>query len=304
MQPGWTKAAPTPKELEAAATAQAAASIVYFNKTATFPGERKIPPGWQEISHAKDPLGALLKTADAAHLVAPNGVEVVAFRGSIGKLTGPDWTENFKQGLGMFNPDSTPKHFAAAEIGRQLKGANVVFAGHSLGGGLATLAAELASTPHADGTVPPPAQCITFNAAAVTKSTFRAAGCPSRGGVAQAQHLVNDRDAVNRFVPGGKTHAFTGNVQSSAEHAETNVYQVKGGGSLKGKGHGIAIFESAQADGSKKFSLPIHGSAGTLSHAEFDQKIAARVADASLGKRLEQARGPLTIGARGPSLGR
>lgn len=84
---------------------------------------------------------------------------VIAFRGS---QTAEDWVNNLQQGAGM----DSASYAKALEIGKVIgrSDAEVVFTGHSLGGGLAS-AAAIASGREAD----------TFNAAGLAGDTIAAA---------------------------------------------------------------------------------------------------------------------------------
>ena len=65
---------------------------------------------------------------------------IVAFAGTGGSLTGPDWQTDFKQGAGL----PTRQYDQAVDFADKWKatdGNNVILTGHSLGGGLASYAA-------------------------------------------------------------------------------------------------------------------------------------------------------------------
>src|SRR5690606_8159536 len=98
---------------------------------------------------------------------------VVAFAGT-NPTQIPDWLANFGQGLGL----ETQQYEQARELGQLMDAAfgdNVIFTGHSLGGGLASLAAL--ETGNA---------AVTFNAAGLHDTTIRSTGLDPECGRHQA----------------------------------------------------------------------------------------------------------------------
>lgn len=100
----------------------------------------KFPDGkkWQVVDVNDDPKtgfrGVALKPVD------PNDKRViVAYAGTSGGLTGPDWQTDFKQAAGL----PTEQYKEAVDFANKWKavaGNNVILTGHSLGGGLASYA--------------------------------------------------------------------------------------------------------------------------------------------------------------------
>jgi hypothetical protein len=96
---------------------------------------------------------------------------IIADRGTQGGLWGPDWRNNFEQVFGADSQqyDEAAKVAKVAKVAKTIAvlpdfgqgGVNVVFAGHSLGGGLATLQSAITGLP-----------AYTFNAAGVNEATF------------------------------------------------------------------------------------------------------------------------------------
>jgi hypothetical protein len=98
---------------------------------------------------------------DAAIYTDNNGRYAVAFRGTD---QGKDWKTNLGQGLGF----ETTQYNLATQLGMQAKvafGDNVVFTGHSLGGGLAAAAMVATDAPG-----------MTFNAAGLTDKSMKRLG--------------------------------------------------------------------------------------------------------------------------------
>lgn len=92
---------------------------------------------------------------------------VLAFAGSERETR--DWLTNFAQGLGM----DTAQYRQAAAFAQECRiqyGDKLVLTGHSLGGGLAVIAAASTNTP-----------CVTFNPAGVHKNTLERAGVDPDG---------------------------------------------------------------------------------------------------------------------------
>ena len=70
---------------------------------------------------------------------------VLVFRGTHDH--GRDWFDNFGQGLGMVSPKYEYATFLARKVAEKFGAENVQFAGHSLGGGMATAAAVATNRP-------------------------------------------------------------------------------------------------------------------------------------------------------------
>ena len=124
-----------------------------------------LPGTWRRMSdedlHAANMDPVLTHNArtgfDAAFYRNAEGQVVLAF---VGTDEGRDWKHNFGQGLGW--DDSQYKQ--AVQLGRKAKenlGERVIFAGHSLGGGLAAAAGMIHEVP-----------VVTFNAAGVHDHTL------------------------------------------------------------------------------------------------------------------------------------
>ena len=235
-----------------------AAEATYFRGQQ--PNERKIPAGFTEIKHAGE-LGEQFKRADALHLKADNGMEIVAFRGTIPSDRN-DWKNNFQQvaGSALARPlqamtGKSPKamraskYDAAAKIGEAMRGSDVVFAGHSLGGGLAKLAGEVASTPK-DGNFQKPAQVFSFNGAPVSPSTYTYYGCAAKNHLRDTTHVMNVNDPLNRYLKGGKIRAADGAIIESRAGGKSIVIQAMGGGNGPGiAGHGLKSFDMSATPG-------------------------------------------------------
>ncbi len=178
-------AQPSPGYLENAFTASDA---MYFRDKTAPP--RTFPPGWTEVPHPGE-LGAALLKADAAHLISPDGHEFVAFRGTVDRQ---DWRNNRDQAI----YGEAEKYNAAAKIGEAFRDdPHITFTGHSLGGGLAKLAAEKASTP-APGSSErvEPKTAVTFNSAWVTSQTYEKNGCEPHHQKSRAIQVENGKDIL------------------------------------------------------------------------------------------------------------
>lgn len=95
------------------------------------------------------------------------GTHALAFCGS--ELQARDWLTNLAQGLGM----DTAQYRQATAFAKECKvqyGESLVLTGHSLGGGLAAIAAATTNTP-----------CVTFNPAGVHRKTLERAGIDPEG---------------------------------------------------------------------------------------------------------------------------
>lgn len=108
---------------------------------------------------------------------------VVAFRGS-DPLQGTDWFQDGIQAAGLRTPQYESAIAVAQTIHGQL-GDNVVFTGHSLGGGLATVAAATTGAP-----------AITFNSAGVHDNTMATAISAATGRPASAADVAAMRDQL------------------------------------------------------------------------------------------------------------
>ena len=133
-----------------------------------------VPEGWSEVTPGQ--MAALgidasmfsdVRTGFAARMyVDEDGHYVVAYRGSDDLM---DWIQNVAQGAGT----ATAQYHQAAALAEHVHGAlsalgkgdDLVFTGHSLGGGLASLAAMVTGAP-----------AVTFNAAGVHDTTLLAHG--------------------------------------------------------------------------------------------------------------------------------
>jgi len=158
-------------------------------------GDSPVLPGtWARMSDdgvraiGIDP--ALLHNArsgfDASLYRSAEGHVVLAFTGTD---EGRDWKHNFGQGLGL----EDAQYNQAILLGRKAKealGANVVFAGHSLGGGLAAAAGMANGVP-----------AVTFNAAGVHDHTLERYGLDADASRQQAeQGLVRSYHVRNEIL--------------------------------------------------------------------------------------------------------
>ena len=126
---------------------------------------------------------------------------VLAFRGTTGSIG--DWTENLRQrtALSRYYADAARIGYAVAQTFPSYCTAEngFVFAGHSLGGGLASVAAMAAAVP-----------AYTFNAAGV--SLFTAALMPGAVGRGRERELSHSEPVLNNSLhqvvlrPGRGTH--------------------------------------------------------------------------------------------------
>lgn len=138
---------------------------------------------WQRVCDATTagiPAGATADSAPdrtsgfkAAVFRSDDGMHAVAFCGS--ELEPRDWLTNLGQGLGL----DTSQYRQAAAFAAECKvqfGEKLVLTGHSLGGGLAAIAAATTNTP-----------CVTFNPAGVHRRTLERAGVDPDRFLAAAQ---------------------------------------------------------------------------------------------------------------------
>jgi hypothetical protein len=226
------------------AEAHTASSAVYFKGQDT---TKDLPVGWKRVpTPEQDPKKAAqldkdMKTADCEYLQSPSGQRFVAFRGTEmtkgASAAMTDWKNNAQQALGM----KSEKYLAAARIGEAFKNEpEVAFTGHSLGGGLAKLAAEKASTPSPGEKGVDPKVCVGFNAAPVNPKTYEREGLAPKDHQRIGIHVVNENDALNRFVKGGKTTAIGGEAIGEREReGNSMIVLAKGAGSVAGaSGHG------------------------------------------------------------------
>ena len=178
MSPLDTRYYPLQAEITALTTALISQDV-YFNQSIP----QILPNGITRLSNsqlAMSPLSALtpslLSDAHSGFFSAvyyDNGKQsplyqnyIIADRGTQGGLWGPDWKNNILQGLGL----DSKQYDEAAKVAKYVANSglqNVVFTGHSLGGGLATLQSAITGL-HA----------YTFNAAGVNDATFARAHAP------------------------------------------------------------------------------------------------------------------------------
>ena len=264
-------------------TAYTAAEAAYFrgqDKAAVARGEGTIPDGFTEIKH-DGALGDQMKKADCIHLKAPDGSELVSFRGTASLS---DWGDNVKQVAGsavgltvkrMFNksPKSirSEKYDAAAKIGDAFRDSNVTFTGHSLGGGLAKLAGEVASTPK-NGVPATSKQVVSFNGAPVSPDTYKYYGCAGKDHLRTTAHIINRYDLLNRALKGGKSELTTGEIIKERASGNTSLIFVEGGGEkMSIAGHGLKAMNTNQWKDDKSFNAPAMIVAGrdlALAHLE------------------------------------
>jgi Protein of unknown function (DUF2974) len=151
-----------------------------------------VPP-WRPMTDAElrqagiDP--ALLRNEatgfKAALYTDDNGRHVLAFSGTD---ESKDWLSNFRQGLGF----GDAQYNQAIQLARQAKvafGQDVVITGHSLGGGLAAIAAVAADIP-----------AVTFNAAGVHDRTVRRLGLDPDAVRQEAENGLIRRYAVRNDI--------------------------------------------------------------------------------------------------------
>ncbi|MHB8387860.1 lipase family protein, partial [Metallibacterium sp.] len=179
MSPLDTRYYPLQAEITALTTALISQDV-YFNQSIP----QILPNGITRLSSeglAQSKLGSVLTAsmlsdptsgffsavyADKGPLSPLDQNFIIADRGTQGGLLGPDWRNNFEQGFGL----DSQQYDEAAKVAQAISKTgftNVVFTGHSLGGGLATLQSAITGL-HA----------YTFNAAGVNDATFARAHAP------------------------------------------------------------------------------------------------------------------------------
>jgi len=196
-----------------------------------------LPRGWKDVTPSPNTeTGKLFATAEASELVAPNGQHYVAFRGT---QTASDVVEDINQGTGAGAAETNPKYNAAAKIGEAYRGRNVVFTGHSLGGGEAQLAAAVASERPTGDPLPRPGVCVTFNSAYPDPNTLREHGVNPSDVKTHLVEVVNTHDPLNRGIYGGKLTAMDGEAIKDREGKNDVVIVATGEGGYAGQGHKI-----------------------------------------------------------------
>jgi hypothetical protein len=123
------------------------------------------PAGWNVIGAP----GATLNTPGMSATVFQNGNQiVVAFRGTIGPLNGPDWATDYQLASGV-NIKNIPEMQSALSLAASIKQSNpnadIVFTGHSLGGAMAQYAATQLG---------PTVRAVAFDPAPLSKSLLAA----------------------------------------------------------------------------------------------------------------------------------
>jgi hypothetical protein len=160
------------------------------------PGQ-PLPQDWKTVPPPKG-MEADFKTSNCVHLVSPQGDHYISFRGT---TDATDWKNNLGQGATAYRP----QYDAAARIGQHFRDQrdtpgydyNVTYTGHSLGGGKAQLAAEVASQkPNRDGAVAEPQTCVAINSAPVHRDTYEAYGCDPHKHKCTTLELENTHDLL------------------------------------------------------------------------------------------------------------
>jgi len=267
------------------AEAHTASSAVYFKGQTDF---KDLPNGWSRVPTPEtDPRKAAqlekdMQTADCEYLQGPSGQRFVAFRGTEMQKGGTeamkDWKNNARQALGM----KSEKYLAAARVGEAFKKEpEVAFTGHSLGGGLAKLAAEKASTPGPGEQGVDPKVCVGFNAAPVNPKTYEREGLAAKEHLRIGVHVVNENDALNRFVKGGKTTTFGGEALGDREReGNSMIVLAKGAGSVAGaSGHGNKnLVEPGGERGDRVQFHPLQNGKGqSVEAAEYDKFVPSKI---------------------------
>jgi Mbeg1-like len=122
------------------------------------------PAGWKVISTP----GAALNTPGMSATVFQKGNQiVVAFRGTVGPLNGPDWVTDDQLASGV-NIKNIPEMQSALSLAESIKQSNpnadIVLTGHSLGGAMAQYAATQLGSVNA----------VAFDPAPISKSLLAA----------------------------------------------------------------------------------------------------------------------------------
>jgi Protein of unknown function (DUF2974) len=167
--------------------------------------------GWKPLSDEQfrqvgiDPTLRTSKSSgfDADVYGDGNGRYVLAFRGTD---AGKDWATNLGQGLGF----ETAQYNQAVALSRQAKvafGEELVMTGHSLGGGLAAVAAVTTDSP-----------AVTFNAAGVKDKTLERVGLDASAVKEEAAHGQIRRYAVDNEILTGlqERNLLTRNLMADA----------------------------------------------------------------------------------------
>ena len=299
------------------AEAHTASSITYFKGQKD---TKDLPVGWKRVPLPGDPQQAAqlekdMKTADCEYLQSPSGQRFVAFRGTEmqkgWREALKDWKNNAQQALGM----ESDKYGAAARIGEAFKNdPGVTFTGHSLGGGLAKLAAEKASTPGPGEEGVDSKVCVAFNAAPVNPKTYQREGLATKDHVRTTIHVVNENDALNRFVKGGKTTALGGEAIGEREReGNSMIVLTKGAGSVAGaSGHGNKnlVEPGVERGGRVQFYPMQNGQGQSVEAQQYDQFVPSKLtANRELAQQalqtVEKAQTPqFQLGAhRSPGVG-
>ena len=167
--------------------------------------------GWKPLSDEQfrekgiDPALRTSKSSgfDADVYGDGNGRHVLAFRGTD---AGKDWATNLGQGLGF----ETAQYNQAIALSKQTKvafGEELVMTGHSLGGGLAAVAAVTTDSP-----------AVTFNAAGVKDKTLERVGLDAGAVKEEAAHGQIRRYAVDNEILTGlqERNLLTRNLMADA----------------------------------------------------------------------------------------
>ena len=231
-----------------------------------------VPPGWTDATPKGDaPMAAEFKTADAVLLESPTGRQFISFRGTSDLA---DWKANVGSSYGV-----SVKYDAAAAIGEHYRNdPDIAYTGHSLGGGLAKLAAADASLGASQGSGVTPKTAIVFNAAPVSPAEYYKHGMGMTLGNEDRVtiNVVNKNDVLNRTVAGGDLTAYGGAPIKSREHGvepgkmpgdEPGVSMIvlaQGSGSVVGRsGHGLGSFvPQTELNGRPEIFAPLSASDG------------------------------------------